>query len=102
MEQKVMSRRPVHPYWILASAIILPGSGHVFSGYPQRGLTFLFFIILLGFASSKLAPSQASFVGHYAGGLFVYALSILDAYKLARVKWESWRYSQREGGRTTE
>jgi hypothetical protein len=58
-----------------------------------RGLQFLFFMIVIGWATSKIAPEQASFIGRYAGGVFIYALSILDAYKIARVKWETWRYA---------
>jgi len=85
--------KPMHPYAILALSIMLPGSGHVFSGVPGRGLQFLFFMIVIGWATSKIAPEQASFIGRYAGGFFIYALSILDAYKIARVKWETWRYA---------
>ena len=83
----------MHPYAILALSIMLPGLGHVFSGVPGRGLQFLFFMIVIGWATSKIAPEQASFIGRYAGGCFIYALSILDAYKIARVKWETWRYA---------
>ncbi|WP_119269066.1 hypothetical protein [Taklimakanibacter deserti] len=90
--------KPMHPYAILALAIVLPGSGHVFSGVPARGLQFLFFMIVIGWATSKIAPDQASFLGRYAGGFFIYALSILDAYKIARVKWEKWRYAAGQKG----
>jgi hypothetical protein len=86
--------KPYNPYFILAAAILLPGVGHVLNGTPQRGLTFLFFIIVLAWATFKIAPAQASFLGHYAGGLFIYALSILDAYKTARVNWEKWRFAR--------
>jgi len=86
-------QKPFNPYAILALAIVLPGSGHVFSGVPARGLQFLFFMIIIGWATSKIAPEQASFIGRHAGGFLIYALSILDAYKIARVKWETWRYA---------
>jgi hypothetical protein len=89
---RMKTEKPYNPYFILGVAVVLPGVGHVLNGNPQRGLTFLFFIIVLAWATSKIAPPQASFLGHYAGGLFIYALSILDAYKTARVKWETWRY----------
>jgi hypothetical protein len=85
--------KPMHPYAILALSIALPGSGHVFSGVPARGLQFLFFIIIIGWATSKVAPESASFIGRYAGGIFIYALSILDAYRIARIKWERWRHA---------
>jgi hypothetical protein len=89
-----MPAKPLHPFAILALSIVLPGSGHVLSGVPTRGLQFLFFMIVIGWATSKIAPEQASFFGRYAGGFFIYALSILDAYKIARVKWETWRYAR--------
>jgi hypothetical protein len=88
--------KPMHPFAILALSIVLPGSGHVFSGVPARGLQFLFFMIVIGWATSKIAPEQASFLGRYAGGFFIYALSILDAYKIARVRSETWRYAQHQ------
>lgn len=97
--------KPMHPYAILALSLALPGSGHVFSGVPGRGLQFLFFMIVIGWATSKIAPDQATFIGRYAGGFFIYALSILDAYKIARVKWETWRYAverQPSGVQTSE
>ena len=75
------AEKPYNPYFILGAAILLPGVGHVLNGNSQRGLTFLSFIIVLAWTTSKIAPSQATFLGHYAGGLFIYALSILDAYK---------------------
>ncbi|WP_246770826.1 hypothetical protein [Taklimakanibacter albus] len=99
MVQPIMTdtpQKPLNPYAILALAIALPGSGHVFSGVPARGLQFLFFMIIIGWATSKVAPDQASFIGRYAGGFFIYALSIIDAYKIARVKWETWRYAVQE------
>ena len=89
--------KPLNPYLILLVAILLPGVGHVLNGNPQRGLTFLFFIIILGWATSKVAPPEASFLGQYAGGAFIYAVSIIDAYKTARVKWEVWRHAQNRG-----
>jgi len=34
------SRPPLHPYVILAVAVLLPGFGHVLCAQPQRGLVF--------------------------------------------------------------
>jgi len=87
-----MSGRPVHPYAVLAAAVLLPGSGQVLNGTPQRGLVFLFFMILLGWVSLHTMPAQASFVGRAIGGVFVYGLSVIDAYKHARIRFEQWRY----------
>jgi hypothetical protein len=83
--------RPPHPYAVLAAAIVLPASGHVWMGLAQRALMFLFFMLVLGWLTAHYAPPSASFVGRHAGGVFVYALSVLDAYKVARIRWEIWR-----------
>ena len=80
-------KQPLHPYWILAGAILLPGSGHVLAGSPHRGLTLQMFMIALGWISWHLTTAQQSLVGRLAGGLFIYAISILDAYRIARVAW---------------
>jgi hypothetical protein len=85
--------RPINPHAVLATAILLPGTGQVLNRQPVRGLTFLFFILLLGAFTLKTADPDVSIVGKLAGGLFVYGLSIIDAYKLARVRFEVWRQS---------
>jgi hypothetical protein len=89
-----MKGRPTNPYTVLAAALLLPGTGQVLNGKPQRGLVFLFFMILLGWVSMNLMPLDASFVGRTIGGVFVYGLSVIDAYKRARILFEQWRYRQ--------
>lgn len=86
--------RPRNPYFVLAAAIVLPGSGHVLNGTPQRGLVFLFFIIVLAWASLNVMPEDASFLGRHIGGVFVYGISVIDAYQTARVNWEKWKYAR--------
>jgi len=76
----------VSPYIVLVVAIILPGVGQVLNRQPVRGLVFLFFILLLGAYTLKTAAPEVSIVGKLAGGLFVYAMSIFDAYKTARIR----------------
>ncbi len=83
-------RRPASPYVVLASAIVLVGSGQVWNRQPLRGLTFLFFMVLLGGFTLMTADPAVSLVGKLSGGLFVYAMSILDAYKTARIRWAVW------------
>ena len=84
-------RAPPQPYLVLAVAILLPGCGHLLLGQQRRGLTFLFFMLLLGLVTFQLTTPERSLVGRYAGGLFVYALSLTDAYRLARERYERWR-----------
>lgn len=84
------SPAPVSPYLVLGAAIVLPASGHVILGVPVRGLQFLFFMVILAWVTARIAPPDASFIGRHAGGFLIYALSILDAYKLARIRYARW------------
>ena len=85
--------RPPNPLAVLAAAIVLPASGHIWLGLAQRALTLLFFMLVLGWVTSQVASPNVSFVGRHAGGFFVYALSIIDAYTIARRRYEIWRQS---------
>ena len=98
MTNTIASQRPLNPYLVLAAAIVLPASGHVLLRVPARGLQFLFFMAVLGWVTAKLAPVDASFVGRHAGGFLIYALSILDAYRIARIRTATWVHSARAGG----
>ncbi|WP_229477377.1 hypothetical protein [Mycolicibacterium mageritense] len=75
--------RPIHPLLVLGIAIVLPGVGQVVNGQPRRGLVFVFYTLLLGVITYLVAPAEASTIGQVAGGVFVYALSVLDAYQVA-------------------
>jgi hypothetical protein len=86
-------RRPLNPYVVLALAILLPGVGHVAVGMPSRGLVFVFFMLLFGYITVHLTTQDQSLVGRFAGGLFIYAISITDAYKWARLRWEQFAAS---------
>lgn len=90
-----MTKPPVNPYLVLASSIVLPASGQVINREPLRGLMFLFFILLLGGFTLKTASPDVSIIGKLAGGIFVYAMAIFDAYKKARVRFELWRHANR-------
>jgi hypothetical protein len=92
-----MTPAPRNPYQVLLAAMVLPGSGHVLQGRAPRGLLFLFFTIILGWASSHIMPEGATFIGRHIGGVFVYGISVLDAYKWSRVKWETWKHAKTQG-----
>lgn len=83
-------RRPLHPRWILLAAILLPGFGHTLMGMGPRGLTLQLFMVCLGIISWHLTTPQHSLVGRLAGGLFIYAVSVIDAYRLARLRWAAY------------
>lgn len=83
------SARPWHPYLVLLIAILLPGVGQVVNHAAMRGLTMLFFMLVLGVVTFNLAGPDISVIGQFAGGLFIYALSVMDAYLWARIRWQS-------------
>jgi hypothetical protein len=83
--------RPLNPYLVLALAILFPGAGHVAVGQTPRGFCFLLFTILFMVLSYLTTTPEHSFIGRHAGGLFVWALSIPDAYRLARIRYEAVR-----------
>lgn len=89
-----MTDAPRNPLHVLVAAVLLPASGHVLQGRPQRGLMFLFFMIILGWASGHIMPPTASFLGRHIGGFFVYGMSIIDAYKWSKIKLEVWKHAQ--------
>ena len=83
--------KPLNPYLVLALAIMLPGAGHVAIGEPRRGLAFAFFVLLFGTLTYATTTPDHSFIGRHAGGLFIWALSIPDAYRRARLRAASAR-----------
>ncbi len=90
--------QPLNPRLVLALAIVLPGSGHVVIGQVQRGLCFVLFAILLMMVTYLTTTPDHSFIGRHAGGLFVWALSVTDAYRLARIRQEAFRRAAATGG----
>ena len=90
-----MTTQPANPLLVLAVATVLPGMGQVMNRQPLRGLIFVFFIILLGGFTLKTAAPDVSFVGKMAGGLFVWAMAMMDAYKTARIRRAVWDHAQR-------
>lgn len=82
--------KPIHPNLVLILAILLPGMGQVANRQPVRGLIFVFFVILLGGFTLKTAAPEVSVVGKFAGGIFVWAMAVFDAYKTARIRTSFW------------
>lgn len=98
MGDAMIGRAPLNPYVVFAVAVVLPGCGQVVNRRPVRGLMFVGFMVLLGAFTLKTAAADVSIVGKLAGGIFVYAISVLDAYQHARVRFEVWR----QGGRQSK
>ncbi|MFN3993796.1 MAG: hypothetical protein ACK4IU_12895 [Tabrizicola flagellatus] len=86
-------KQPLNPYLVLAVALLLPGVGQVLNRQPVRGLIFVCFAVLLGGFTLKTAAPDVSFVGKVSGGLFVWAMAVLDAYKTARIRQAVWSHA---------
>lgn len=84
-------QRPPDPRLVLLVAALLPGVGHVMIGRAARGLGFAFFTLLFGWLTAKFAGPDASFIGKHAGGVFVWAMSLPDVYRAARLASERHR-----------
>lgn len=83
---KPSAKSPRSPYLVMLVAIILPGMGQVLNNAPTRGLLMLFFMFCLGMVSYQMTTPDHSVVGRFAGGIFIYSISVVDAYKWARVR----------------
>ncbi|WP_051091240.1 hypothetical protein [Methylopila sp. M107] len=82
---------PPDPRLVLAVAALLPGVGHVWIGRAARGLGFAFFTLIGGWLTAKFAAPDASIIGKHAGGFFVWALSLPDVYRAAKLDLERAR-----------
>jgi hypothetical protein len=71
------------PNLVLVVSLLLPGMGQVLNNQPRRGLLMVLYMLLLGVVTYTLAGPDVSVIGQLAGGLFVYAMSVLDAYRVA-------------------
>jgi hypothetical protein len=79
---------PLSPYLVLLVAIVLPGMGQALNNTPLRGLLMVLFMVILGLITYQVADPQVSVIGHFAGGIFIYAISVMDAYYWAKVRSE--------------
>lgn len=71
------------PWLAVAGAIVVPGSGHVLLGRPMRGLILLFWMLIFGYLTFQLSGEAVSPIGRFAGGIAVWALSVVEVWRLA-------------------
>jgi hypothetical protein len=88
MTNKQAIQKPMGPMWVLLIAILLPGMGQVINNAPKRGFYMACFMIILGLITFNLAQPHVSMVGKLSGGIFIYAISVLDAYYWAKYRME--------------
>jgi hypothetical protein len=83
---------PLNPRLVLLVAAFLPGVGQLLNDQPKRGLLFAFTTVALGYVTSKYAAPDVSIFGRYAGGFFIHAIALMDAYRWAKVRWEIFHH----------
>lgn len=89
--QNTALKPPLSPYLVLLVAILLPGVGQVLNNSVTRALLILSFMLVLGYFTYQLADPHVSLVGKFAGGIFVYAISVMDAYYWAKYRMELYK-----------
>jgi hypothetical protein len=87
---------PFQPLLVLAVATVLPGVGQIMNNQATRGLLFAFTTVALGYVTSRYAAPDVSIFGRYAGGFFIHAIALMDAYRWAKVRWELFHYQPKE------
>ena len=93
-KQTTPPRKP-YPVWLVtAAAAVLPGAGQVLNGDPIRGITMQFFMMFLAFITYMVTGPDISIFGRFAGGVFVYVFSVLDANSIAKKRARAWARRQ--------
>jgi uncharacterized protein (DUF697 family) len=82
---------PLAPILVLLIAILLPGMGQVINNTPVKGLVMICFMVILGLITFNLAQAHISMVGKLAGGIFIYVISVMDAYYWAKYRSEHFK-----------
>jgi hypothetical protein len=75
---------------VTAIAFVLPGGGQVLNADPIRGIIMQFFMMLLAFITYMVTSPDISYFGRFAGGFFIYIISVLDAYSIAKKRSRAW------------
>lgn len=97
--------KPTHPRLVLLVGFLLPCSGQLLNRMPQRAITFLFFGIIFGWVtmnlitsdvcSARAYPAWRCFLVQHSGLIFIWMVAAMDAYQIARVRWEEFHFAQK-------
>ena len=82
---------PLSPWVVLAIAALLPGMGQVLNNNATRAIVFVFFMTSMAIVTYHLTTPAQSFLGRHAGGVFIYIISLMDAYRFARLRRDMFR-----------
>jgi len=71
---------------IFLASVIIPGSGFVLLGKPLRGLMYVVWILFFGILTYKYSSPNISLIGRFAGGIAVWALSLVELQRLLKIR----------------
>ncbi len=74
-------KKKISKWLIIISSVIVPGSGHVFSNRPIRGLLYVFWIFSMGYITWMLTSDSVHFILRFTGGLLVWIASVVEIAK---------------------
>ncbi len=75
--------------WILVVlAVILPGSGYVFTGKSTRGMLMLMWMFVFAFITFRLTDDSVAFAGRLSGGFAVWILSVVEVHRIGKRRLE--------------
>jgi hypothetical protein len=86
--------KPIHPWLVLLIGMVAPGSGHWAAGNIQRGMMFAWFMFVLGVVTWHLIGPEHGKLLRLSGGILIWGISVLDAYKLGRIRWTVYRHAR--------
>ena len=67
------------PKWfIILSASIVPGSGHVLINRPIRGLIYVFWVLSMGYITFMFTSVEIPFAYRISGGFAVWMASVIE------------------------
>ena len=75
------------PAWFpVVATVIVPGSGYVLLSRPMRGLLMLCWMFIFGYITLRLSSNSVSLIGRFSGGIAVWAISVLEIYRITHKK----------------
>jgi len=69
---------------VVLLSMVMPCSGYVLLGKSVRGLMMLMWMFMFGYITYKLTSVNISLIGRLSGGLGVWTISVVEAYKMAQ------------------
>lgn len=83
----MLNKNGIKVWLTIVSSIAVPGSGYVYLGMAQRGLTMLLWMLAFGYITYQVTPPSLYFTARIGGGILIWILSVLDVERKAKRHW---------------